>query len=189
MSLKSDKKIFTTIEVAQKCGMNYQIVSRWFNRYRIQFPWKPEQKVSLDEFVEFINKSLPVENEKKPKRPSVLIVDDEENVANSISRVFQCNGFDILLAENGFKAAILAKKEVPQIITIDLSMNGLDGYDVVSIIQKLKVRQKAWIIIISGSSHDSCERAVEMGADFYLQKPFSKTDLEKIIWRVCPKSA
>lgn len=188
--LNNNKKLYTTIEVARKCGMSYYSVARWVNRCRINFPWQPEQQVSLDDFIAFINNNdLNVLSRNSNQKPTVLIVEDEDNVASSIGRVFLRNGFEIFVAGNGFKAGVLLKQENPQIVTIDLSMEDLDGYDVLKIIQSLKLSTKAWIIIISGNSQDCFEKAIEMGADFYLKKPFSKTDLEKIINRIYPKTA
>lgn len=184
------KKLFTADEIARHCEMSQHIVERWVNRNRPHHPGRPEQKVSLEDFIEFINENdLPSLSKKTSTRPSVLIVDDEENAANSIGRVFINNGFDILLAQNGFKAGILLKQESPQIVTIDISMQDLDGYDVLSIIQNLKMNPKVWVIVISGNSESSCERAIELGGDFYLRKPFSKYDLEKIILKIYPKTA
>lgn len=188
--MSNRKKIYTTTEVAQKCGITYRSIAKWVNRSRIHFPWQPDQQVSLDDFIAFINSNdLHTLSKKENKRPTALIVDDEDNVASSIGRVFLSNGFDIFLAKNGFRAGILLKQENPQIITVDLSMQDLDGFDVLSIIQNLKLNTKAWIIIISGNSEDCLEKAIEMGADFYLKKPFSKSDLERIIHKIYPKSA
>lgn len=188
--LNTLKKSYTTIEVAKKCGVSYYSVARWVNRCRINFPWHADQNISIEEFIDFINcNDLKFLSRKNSSKPSALIVDDEDNVANSIGRVFLNNVFDIFLAQNGFRAGVLLKQENPQIVTIDISMQDLDGYDVLNIIQNLKLNSKTWISIISGTSEDYFEKAIDMGADFYLRKPFSKSDLEKIIKKLYPQTS
>ncbi len=184
------KKYYTTSEVANHCGVSFNAVARWVNKKRHHFPWQRDQKVSLDDFILFIDQiNLDGLSKAKENVPRALIVDDEEYTAKSIGRVFNNCGFNIFMAQNGFKAAVLLKQELPQIVTLDLSMNELNGYDVLKIIKSIKLRQKAWIIIISGNSEDSFQKAIEMGADFYLKKPFSKHDLEKIILKLYPKAS
>ena len=180
------KKYFTSGEIANHCGINFNMIVRWANRGRIKFPWKMEQKVSLDEFIIFLSEHNFQSSRTNNANPSVLIVDDEVNVVNSIGRIFTANGFQILSANNGFKAGLLLKQENPLIITLDLSMDKISGFDILKIIKSLNFKQKAWIIVISGESNEYLEKAIEMGADFYLRKPFSKEDLEKIIKKLCP---
>lgn len=181
------KKYFTSGEIADHCGINFNIVVRWANRGRIKFPWKMEQKVSLDEFIVFLSdhnfQSL---NLSEHQEPTVLIIDDEINVVNSIGRVFSSNGFKIISANNGFRAGLLLKQESPLIITLDLSMDKISGFDFLKIIKELHLNQKVWIVVISGEPNEDLEKAIEMGADFYLRKPFSKLDLEKIIKKLHP---
>jgi len=185
----NEKKYYTTGEVANHCGVSFRAVARWVNKSRRQFPWRKDQKVSLDDFINFIDEiDLGEFSKTNDKRPKALIVDDEEYAVSSIGRVFNNCGFNIFMAQNGFKAAVLLKQELPEIITLDLTMNELDGYDLLKIIKSLKLKQKSWIIIISGNSEDNFQKAMELGADFYLQKPFSKQDLEKIINKLFPKA-
>lgn len=80
----------------------------------------------------------------------------------------------------------MLKQESPLIITLDLTMNKISGFDILKIIKSLSIKQKAWIIVISGESKEYLEKAIDLGADFYLRKPFLKEDLEKIIKKLHP---
>ncbi|MBY0414127.1 MAG: response regulator, partial [Bdellovibrionales bacterium] len=135
--METRKKFYTTSEVAEHCGFSFKAVARWVNRTRLNFPWRKDQQVTLEDFIMFIDdvNLEELSRKKKDNRPTALIVDDEEYTANSIGRVFNSSGYNIFLAKNGFKAAVLLKQEMPQIVTIDLTMNELDGYDVLKIIK------------------------------------------------------
>jgi CheY-like chemotaxis protein len=187
-------KYYTTGQIAEHCGVNFRTVIRWINRGYIKankLPGRGDHRISLEDFIFFLN-----ENDLKPldsivlqkaSMPKALIIDDEISIVNSIGRVFTANGFGILTAENGFKAGYLLNLEKPQILTLDLNMRDLNGFDVLKIINGLKFNHKIWVIVISGDSEDRLEKAIELGADFYLKKPFSKNDLEKIIKKFYPE--
>ncbi|MDO9181263.1 MAG: response regulator [Bacteriovorax sp.] len=188
-------KFFTTGQVADHCGVNFRTVIRWINKGYIKanrLPGRGDHRISLDDFISFLNendfKSLSLEKNITPNLPKALIIDDEINAANSIGRIFTSNGFNVITAENGFKAGYLLNQEKPQILTLDLNMCDLNGYDVLKIIKGIKLNHKVWVIIISGDSEERLEKAIELGADLYLKKPFLKEDLEKIILKFYPKN-
>lgn len=195
--MKEEKRFFTTGEIANYCGVNFRTVLRWINKGYIKaqkLPGRGDHRITLDDFIAFLNENnfevdeilkLKKEDENRLK---VLIVDDESSIVNSISRIFSMKGFEIHTADNGFKAGFLLSKERPQIITLDLNMGNLDGFDVLKIINALKMQEKIWTVVISGDQESKVEKAIELGADFYLRKPFSKEDLDKIISRVFPTS-
>jgi two-component system response regulator VicR len=186
-------KYFTTGQIAEHCGVNFRTVIRWINKGYIKankLPGRGDHRVSLEDFIAFLNENnfspLSSKNEKEEAELKALIIDDEINVVNSIGRVFASNGFHVLSAQNGFRAGFILNQECPQILTLDLNMKELNGYDVLKIIRGLKLNHKLWVIVISGESEESLEKAIEEGADFYLKKPFSKIDLEKIIHKFFP---
>ena len=190
-----NSNFFTTGQIAEHCGVSFKTVIRWINRGYIKanrLQGRGDQYVSLDDFIDFLNENNFSSIEKRLRNgilmPKVLIVDDEINVINSLSRIFTANGFTTLSAENGFKAGFILNQEKPQLLTLDLNMKNLNGFDVLKIIKGLNLSQKVWVIIISGDSIGSLEKAIELGADFYLRKPFAKNDLEKIIQKVCPEN-
>lgn len=177
-------KFFTTGQIANHCGVNFRTVLRWINRGYIRankLPGRGDHRVSLDDFIAFLNENKLEPLANSTERPRALIIDDETNMVNSIGRIFSSNGFDVLTAENGFRAGYLLNQAKPQILTLDLNMKELSGFEVLKIIKGLKLNEKVWVIVISGESSEKLEKAIELGADFYLRKPFSKLDLEKII--------
>ena len=60
---------------------------------------------------------------------TVLIVDDEESIRNSLGGVLMDEGFSVLKAEDGMKALQTIKQEVPEIVLLDVWMLGIDGIE------------------------------------------------------------
>lgn len=184
---KKRRRDFTTGEIANQCGISFSAITKWINRGKINFPWRVDQQVSFEDFILFLSQH---DLQNRPNLtaipPTVLVIDDESNVVNSIGRVFHSLGFKVLSSDNGFKAGLLISQERPQIITLDLNLENVDGYDILEMIKKLKLENKVWIVVISGESEDCLEKSIELGADCFLKKPFSKNDLEKIIKKFYP---
>lgn len=192
------ERLFSIGQVALQSGVEIKTVRRWINRghlkandYANYISHCDGDVLTLDDFIYFLKETEfepIVQNIKKESdHPRVLIIEDELNVAKSIGRIFAKNGIEVLTAENGFKASYLLNHLKPQILTLDLNMKDLNGHDVLKVIQELKIKHKLWVIIISGDSKEKLEKAIDLGADFYLQKPFLKKDLEKIIHKFYPE--
>lgn len=184
---------FSIEEVSECCGVDIQDVLKWINNGVIKTDKQLVQddyRVSLDELILFLcryNRELQATLRlgKKNNHPKVYVIDDEMDVGESIGDVFLDNGFKVVTATNGFTATrLILNQERPLIITLDLTLGTLNGYDFLKIISALNVSDKVWILVISGGSDDSLKKAVDCGADFYLQKPFQKEDLAKIIRKI-----
>ena len=140
---------------------------------------KKMNQTNVEDFIVQLKEQNRVQ--KNNQELKALVIDDEENVAKSIGRVFSNKGIKVLLAHNGFSAGMILSNEKPKIVTLDLKMEQLSGQDVLKIIAALNLNEKIWVIVISGETEEHLIKAVNSGADFYLKKPFSKDDLEKII--------
>jgi len=115
----------------------------------------------------------------------ILIVDDEEQLAKSIQRVLRGAGYKTSLALDGFRAGSKLMKEKPALMTLDLSMPGIDGFDVIQFVKSSEELSATKILVISALDEDHLQRAISLGADAYLQKPFVNSELlaeiEKLI--------
>ncbi|OGQ80735.1 MAG: hypothetical protein A2289_02830 [Deltaproteobacteria bacterium RIFOXYA12_FULL_58_15] len=82
----------------------------------------------------------------------VLVVDDEEDVRIFIETVLKKNGYTVVTAENGVVGLEIARKEKPNLITLDLMMPKQSGTDMYRKLQKDDELAKIPVIIISGLS-------------------------------------
>jgi two-component system KDP operon response regulator KdpE len=104
----------------------------------------------------------------------VLVVDDEPALLRTVSANLNRRGFRVDLAQNG-EQAIARAEEHPDLIVLDLGLPDLDGLDV---IRQVRARSDTPIIVLSARDTEREKvRALEIGADDYLTKPFGVDEL------------
>jgi two-component system response regulator MtrA len=115
-----------------------------------------------------------------PKR-KVLIIDDDPSLRRLVQVLFERDGFDVSLASEGSEGIRLALMNPPHIIILDIMMEGLHGFEVCKMLRANSSMQRTAIIIISGKSYKpDIDKAMELGADSYVVKPFSPKELLQI---------
>ena len=108
----------------------------------------------------------------------ILVVDDEEHIAELISYNLTSNGYKVVIANNGIDAVKLAIEEKPSVILLDLMIPGKDGYDVCKEIRSYKEIRNTPIIMLTAKSEEVDKiLGLELGADDYITKPFSVREL------------
>ena len=114
-------------------------------------------------------------------KPKVLVIDDEPTIRRVVQVAFERDGFDVSLASEGSEGIHLALMNPPDIIILDIMMEGLHGFEVCKMLRANSSLRRTAIIFISGKSYKpDIDRAIELGADSYLVKPFSPKELLKI---------
>ncbi|MGD0037229.1 MAG: response regulator [Bacteroidota bacterium] len=115
------------------------------------------------------------------QKPKVLIIDDDPTLRRLVQVVFERDGFDVSIASEGSEGVRLALMNPPNIIILDIMMEGLHGFEVCKMLRANSSMQRTAIIIVSGKSYKpDIDRAMELGADSYVVKPFSPKELLKI---------
>lgn len=112
----------------------------------------------------------------------ILIVEDEEFLLNEIASWLTYEGMKAIKASDGHSAIQLAQQEMPDLILSDILMPGMDGWTLLNAIRKLDIGEGIPFIFMSALSDRSDIRTgMETGADDYLTKPFSHSELLKAI--------
>ena len=108
-------------------------------------------------------------------KQKILIVDDDENIAELISLYLAKECFDTMMVHDGEKALIAYDTYHPNLILLDLMLPGIDGYQVC---RELRSRSNVPIIMLSakGEVFDKV-LGLELGADDYMMKPFDSKEL------------
>ncbi len=114
------------------------------------------------------------------KKISILVVDDEESVRDSLSLWFVEDGYRVECAENAKKALSILESDTFDIILTDLKMPGMDGLEM---LRRIKVLNKDSIIIVmtAFATVDTAVKALKDGAFDYVTKPFDPDDLSHLI--------
>lgn len=107
---------------------------------------------------------------------NLLIVDDEEQFLQSITKSLQVRDFNVIAVDRGEKAIEAARKNPIDVALVDLKMPGIDGEET---LKALKAEHK-WMEVIILTGHgtiDSAVDSIKSGAYAYLQKPCSLEEL------------
>ncbi|MCE5201566.1 MAG: response regulator transcription factor [Synergistaceae bacterium] len=112
----------------------------------------------------------------------ILVVDDEENLAEFVSRALRQNGYRTLCAFDGDSALDLIEEELPDLVILDLMLPMMDGWEVCRRVKAGESTKDIPIIMLTArSSPEDAVQGLDLGADDYLRKPFP---LEELLARV-----
>jgi DNA-binding NtrC family response regulator len=114
------------------------------------------------------------------KKISILIVDDEESVRDSLYNWFIEDGYHVECAENAKKALSMLENEGFDIILADIKMPGMDGLEMLRRIKLLK-SDSIVIVMTAFATVDTAVQALKDGAFDYVTKPFDPDDLSHLI--------
>jgi DNA-binding NtrC family response regulator len=115
-----------------------------------------------------------------PRKISILIVDDEQSVRDSLYNWFIEDGYQVECAENAKTALNLLESESYDIILADIKMPGMDGLEMMRRIKALK-KESIVIVMTAFASVDTAVQALKDGAFDYVTKPFDPDDLSHLI--------
>jgi two-component system alkaline phosphatase synthesis response regulator PhoP len=108
----------------------------------------------------------------KKKDIKILLVDDEQDILEIVGYNLSQEGYQVITAVNGKEAIAKAKKELPQLIIIDVMMPEMDGMEAVENIRKLPELSNVIITFLTARSEDYSQVAgFDAGADDYIAKP------------------
>ncbi len=115
----------------------------------------------------------------------VLIAEDDKFCATAIKFILETAGHDVILVQNGNEAwQILQHESAPKLVILDWMMPGMSGIDVLRKLRGKETNENTRtcvIMLTAKTSQEDMQTAREAGADYYLTKPYSKSDLIKLI--------
>ena len=115
------------------------------------------------------------------KKYKILIVDDSEINRMILSEILK-NDYDIIEADSGEKALELLQNEEYEfsLVLLDIVMSGIDGFEVLSYMNKYKLIEDTPVIMISAeNSSDFITKAYDLGASDYVSRPFDETVVQR----------
>ncbi len=181
-------KTLTPGEIAQYCDVHQRTVSRWIASGQLKgfkLPGRGNYRVVLEDFICFLQQQkIPVPESLTATSTTVLVVDDEVAYRRAILRVLQSGGFNVMMAADGFQAGVLLLHHKPAVMTLDLQMPGLDGFEVLKYIRQHPELKQTKILVISGLGQTELDKALAAGADATLSKPFDNAHLLDTIARL-----
>ena len=111
---------------------------------------------------------------------NILVVDDDKATLQILERILQKNGYNVDTAETGREAEEKVNGKPFDLALIDVKLPDTDGIDLLSEIHQIKPKMIK-IVITGFASMENGIRAMEVGADAYLVKPVSSSELLRVI--------
>lgn len=112
----------------------------------------------------------------------ILVVDDEPGICDMLKKTFSPIGFKVFSATGGPEALVLAKKEKPKVIFLDIRMLGMSGLEVLEKIKEMDNQAKVNIVTVL-ADEETKSQARKLGADEFITKPFVSEYLEELVMR------
>jgi len=116
--------------------------------------------------------------DQRDRRTFALVVDDSITVRRVTQRLLERNGMRVLTAKDGVDAVSLLQENLPDVILLDIEMPRMDGYEVAAHVRNdPRLKHIPIVMITSRVSEKHRARAIELGVDDYLGKPYQESQL------------
>jgi two-component system, OmpR family, phosphate regulon response regulator PhoB len=111
--------------------------------------------------------------------PLVLVADDEADILELVRLRLVRSGYEVAVARDGHEALQIARERTPAIALVDVTMPGLDGYEVARALRTDPATSGVQLILLTGRTAPAdVARGFEAGVDDYITKPFSPQALQ-----------
>lgn len=119
----------------------------------------------------------------------VLVVDDDPHYREGAAKVMRESGFEVITAHNGIEALSLALRHQPNLVITDVTMPGMDGWQLLRMIRARPTLRHLPVIFLTQLTRDADRlRGYQLGVDDYVPKPFTDVELVARVERVLERS-
>jgi len=108
----------------------------------------------------------------------ILLIEDNDDIRNNTAEILELSNYQVIMAENGKVGVEKALENIPDLIICDIMMPVLDGYGVLHAVHKNdSIKNTPFIFLTAKTERADLRRGMELGADDYITKPFTGTEL------------
>jgi DNA-binding response OmpR family regulator len=112
----------------------------------------------------------------------ILVVEDSPTIVSTVEQFLQMQGYGVHVARDGLSALAAVRALSPKLVLLDIILPKVDGFEVLNVIRNNPNYDRMPIIMMSALTNpEDVERAYDVGADDYIKKPFTETDLLDIV--------
>jgi DNA-binding response OmpR family regulator len=121
---------------------------------------------------------------RRPTVAKILVVDDHPHIARLIERELAREGHQVVAAADGEEALRLIAREPPDVIVLDVILPKIDGFEVLRILKSDPETRRIGVIMLTVLDQDGAvSHGLELGADWYVPKPFVPGDIATLVRR------
>ena len=119
---------------------------------------------------DMIGQTQPRMQEGSRETPTILIIEDDQNMLQLLSRILESEGYCVVLAQDGVSGMSLLREVKPDLVLLDIMMPGPDGY---MILESIRQHSNVPVIMVTAKREkEALIKAFDLGADDYVKKPF-----------------
>ncbi len=123
-------------------------------------------------------------------RKKILLIDDDESILLAVSRVLTVSGFEVVTASGGVAGLEMSHSAQPDAVVCDVNMPDMEGFEV---LQRVRADPATvtlpFILLTSADERENVRKAMQMGADDFISKPFKRQELIDAVNQVFEKRA
>jgi DNA-binding response OmpR family regulator len=120
---------------------------------------------------------------------TILIAEDDEDILLLVATRLRRDGFEVVTARNGADALTLMRERRPEVAVLDIGMPPPDGLEVVRRVREDAELSGTLLMLLTAKAQESdVRRGLEAGADAYVSKPFSPSDLSTRVRELIERS-
>jgi len=109
---------------------------------------------------------------------TILVAEDQRTISNLIEYKLKNSGYNVIVVGDGLSALKKVKTLKPDLILLDVMMPLMTGFEVLAALKKEKATQDIPVIVLTAQNReDDVLRGLELGADDYILKPFSPSEV------------
>ena len=140
-----------------------------------------QSSISADEVSESASEVVAV-GESTSRVSKVMVIDDSKTIRRTAETLLKKEGFEVILATDGFEALSMIADHQPDLILLDIMMPRLDGYQTCALIKHHRVFRHTPVVMLSSKDglFDRARGRV-VGSDNYITKPFTREELLSVI--------
>ena len=119
---------------------------------------------------------------KKDEPKTILVVDDDETMRQALKRIFEGEGYRVLLAADGTQLSQVLDEATLELIVLDIGLPWINGFELCKLLKENEELKKIPLIFISAKTSElDVRRGFEVGADDYIKKPFNLDEIKNTV--------
>jgi|GEM_PF-432458 len=126
-------------------------------------------------------------SEENPFSKRILVVDDNVDGAVMLARILEGWGHEVLVAFDGHEAIETARKELAEVVLLDIGLPGISGYQIAEVLRSLPEYERVLLVALTGyGQNEDRRKSADAGFDFHLVKPVDPFELKRLLDRYHP---
>ncbi len=132
-----------------------------------------EKVVSLADFRRLKEKEEP---------KTILVIDDDETMRLALKRIFESEGYRVLVAADGTQLSQVLDESTLELIVLDIGLPWINGFELCKLLKENEDLKKIPLVFISAKTSEfDVKRGFEVGADDYIKKPFNVDEIKNTV--------